>query len=236
MYWNHHKTDELVDGKMVNDGYTCIDQGSFSLSTAGISVLTDIAILLVPIAMMWNLRMPVRRQLALIFVLSLGWEVAVVGIIRIKSFVDFWYGHFPDPSWSLWHTLSGVENNVAIMVACGPAIKASIARFFPHFFGTSYAPRPTGNVYHTHGNHELTSRAQARASVAKPMDKYSTIASMDVSRGRGESTDAIVQHSSDGGSGGFAFGFKHDTGPLGYSARICSTVTPDSGVHTTRKS
>ena len=63
--------------------------------------MTDIAILLVPIAMMWNLRMPVRQELAVIFVLSLGWVVAVVGIIRFKSFVDFWYGHFPDPSWSL---------------------------------------------------------------------------------------------------------------------------------------
>jgi len=186
--------------------------------------------------MMWNLRMPVRQELAVIFVLSLGWVVAVVGIIRIKFFVDFWYGHFPDQSWSLWHTLSGVENNVAIMLACGPAIRAYIARFFPDFFGTSYASRPTGNVYHAHGNHEFTSRAQARASVAKPMDKYSTIASTDVSRGRGESTEAIVQRSNDDGSGGFAFGFEHDTDPLGYSAHICSTVTLDSRVHTMRKS
>jgi hypothetical protein len=235
MYWNHHKTDELVEGKIVNDGYTCIDQASFSLSTAGISVLTDVAILLVPIAMMWNLRMPTRRKLAGIFVLSLGWVVAVVGVIRIKFFVDFWYGHFPDPSWSLWHTLSGVENNVAIMVACGPAIKAYITRFFPHLLGTFYPSRPTGNVYHTHGNHELASRAQTRASVAKPLDKYSSAASVDARCGKGDSTEAIVPHSNYEGSGDFAFGFGHDTASLGHSAHVCSTLNPDSGVHITRK-
>lgn len=235
MYWNHHKTDNLVEGKIVNDGYTCIDQASFSLSTAGLSVLTDVAILLVPIAMMRNLRMPTRRKLAVIFVLSLGWVVAVVGIVRIKFFVDFWYGHFPDPSWNLWHTLSGVENNVAIMVACGPTVKAYIIPFFPHLLGTSHASRPTGNVYHTHGDHELASRAQARTSVAKPIDKHSDAASMDVRYGRGDSTEAIVQHSSCGGSGDFAFGFGYDTASLGYSAHVCSTIHPDSGNHPTRK-
>lgn len=227
MYWNYHRTDELVDGKIVNEGYTCIDQASFSLSTAGISVLTDVAILLVLIAMMWNLRMPTRRKLAVIFVLSLGWVVAVVGIIRIKFFVDFWYGHIPDLSWSLWYTLSGVENNVAVMVACGPAIKEYITRFFPHLLGTSYASRATGNVYHTYVNHELASRTQARASVAKPIDKYSAAASIDVRCGRGDSAEAIVQDSSCGGSGDFAFGFGNDTAPLGNSARICSAVRPE---------
>jgi hypothetical protein len=83
-YWDHHKTDKLVDGRSSNDRYTCIDQASFFLSTAGISVLTHVAVLLVPIAMMWDLRMPIQRKLAVIFVLSLGWIVAVVGIIRIK--------------------------------------------------------------------------------------------------------------------------------------------------------
>ena len=218
MYWEHHKTDQLVDGTIVNNGYTCIDRASFSLSTAAISVLTDVAILLVPIAMMWDLKMPVRRKMAVIFVLSLGWIVAVVGIIRIKFFIDFWYGRFPDPSWSLWHTLSGVENNVAIMVACGPAIKGYNARFFPGLLGTSYASRPTGNVYYADGNHELTSRTLARASVAKPIDDH--IVSVDARRGKGESTEAIVQHSSRSGSSDFAFGFENDTPSCGHPAHV----------------
>lgn len=211
MYWDHHKTDKLVGGKIIKNNHACIDRASFSLSTAGISVLTDVAILLVPIAMIWNLRMPIRRKLAVVFVFSLGWIVAVVGIIRTKFFVDFWYGRFPDPSWSLWHTLSGVENNVAIMVACGPAIKGYLTRFFPRLFGTSQASRPTANVYYAPRNHELNSRTQARGSMAKPKADYST--SVDGRCGKGDSTEAIVQHESRVGSADFAFGFGNETPP-----------------------
>ena len=197
MYWNHHKTDQVVDGQIVNEKYTCIDQASFSLSTAAIAVMTDVAILLVPIAMMWKLRMHLRRKLAVVFVLSLGWVVAIVGIIRIKFFVDFWYGRFPDPSWSLWHTLSGVENNVAIVVSCGPALKAVIVQFFPRFFGTSTTSRPTGDVYHACGDHELNSRSHTNKK------------GPDTSRihlGKGESTETIIRDLSPGESGERASG------------------------------
>lgn len=86
MYWNHFKTDQILeDGTVVNPNYTVnIDQAVFSISTAGIAVVIDIAILMVPVVIMWNLRMPVRRKLAVLLVLSAGWVVAVVGAVRIK--------------------------------------------------------------------------------------------------------------------------------------------------------
>lgn len=192
MYWDHHKTDKIVNGQMVNGDYNCIDQASFSLSTAAIAVLTDVAILLVPIVMMWKLRMPLRRKLAVVFVLSLGWVVAIIGIVRIRFFVDFWYGHFPDPSWSLWHTLSGVENNVAIMVSCGPALKALIVQLFPRFFGNSTGSRSTGNVCHSRGDHELQSCSNANK---KSPDSCS------VRLGKGESTETIIRNLSLAASG-----------------------------------
>jgi len=204
MYWNHHKTDEVVDGQIVNDNYSCIDQASFSLSTAAIAVLTDVAILLVPIAMMWKLRMPLRRKLAVIFVLSLGWVVAIVGIIRINFFVDFWYGRFPDPSWSLWHTLSGVENNVAIMVSCGPALKAGIVRFFPRLFGTSKGSQATGNAYLTRGDHELNSRSHVNKKAPDPSG---------IHLGKGESTETIIRNLSLGESGERASGSENGKMP-----------------------
>jgi len=160
--------------------------------------------------------MPIRRKLAVIFVLSLGWIVAAVGLIRIRFFVDFWYGHFPDPSWVLWHTLSGVENNVAIIVACGPAIKGYIARFYPRLFGTSYASRPAGDVYYTNRNHELASRTQVRASAVKPVADRSM--SLDARCGKGDSTEGVVQHSSRSGSSEFDFGFENDVSTRGRSA------------------
>ena len=159
MYWNHYKTDVILEDGTVapNPNYHCIDQAAFSISTAGIAVFTDVAILLVPVFIMWKLRMPLKRKIAVLFVLSMGWVVAVVGAVRIKFFVDMWYGHFEDPSHSLWSTLSGMENNVAIMVASGPALKALITRFSPKFFGTSFASKNTGNVQYGSNRYELQS-------------------------------------------------------------------------------
>ncbi|KAI7084716.1 hypothetical protein KC356_g6510 [Hortaea werneckii] len=188
MYWDHFKTDQVVDGQVVNDNYSCIDQAAFSLGTAAISVTTDIAILLVPIAIMVNLQLPLRRKLAVIIVLSLSWAVAVVGAIRIYFFVNFWYGRFPDPNWSLWNTLSGVENNVAIMVSCAPSIKAVITWYLPRFFGTSNA-RSNTTPYHYPGTYQLSTRPRA--------DSEGGV------RGKGSSTEAIVRSESLDGSGEF---------------------------------
>ena len=163
MYWDHFKTDVILDdGTVVNPNYHCIDQAAFSISTAGVAVATDVVILMVPVFIMWNLRMPLRRKLAVLFVLSLGWVVAVVGAVRIKFFVDMWYGSFKDPSHSLWSTLSAVENNVAIMVASGPAIKALITWFSPRFFGTSFMSKNTGNVQYAAKSYELNSRDRVK--------------------------------------------------------------------------
>lgn len=161
MYWDHFKTDQVLEnGTIVNRNYTVnIDQAAFSISTAGIAVATDVAILMVPVFIMWDLRMPLRRKLAVLFVLSLGWVVAVVGAVRIKFFVDMWYGQIEDPSHNLWSTLSSVENNVAIMVASGPALKALVTRFSPRFFGTSLiSAANTGNIQYAGKSYELGSR------------------------------------------------------------------------------
>lgn len=167
MYWNHFKTDQLLDdGTVVNPAYHCIDQAMFSISTAGIAVAADVAILMVPVFIAWDLRMPLRRKLAVIFVLSLGWVVAVVGAVRIKFFVEMWYGRFEDPSYNLWSTLSAVENNVAIMVASGPALKALITRFFPRFFGTTAASRNTGPVRYTPKAYRLSAGNRGKRAVS----------------------------------------------------------------------
>lgn len=186
MFWNHHYTDRLVNGIPVNDNYTCIDQAVFSLSTAAIAVLTDIAILLVPVAMMWNLRMPARKKAAVIFVLSLGWVIAVVGLIRIKYFVDMWYGYFPDPNYSLWQTLSGIENSVAIIVACGPALKTLITHFSPRFFGSTMAGWTERTPRNTTGGITRTTDVDLSSLPRQH-------------RAKGDSTEAIVRSESFGG-------------------------------------
>jgi hypothetical protein len=158
MYWNHYYTDETINGKVVNPNYQCYNMAAFSLVTAGLAILTDVLILLVPVAMMWNLRMTLRQKFAVSAVLSVGWIVAILGVVRFKVFYDFWYPSSTsnDPTYKVSITLSGIEVNVAIMTACGPALKALATRCVPNLF----SPKSTTqtNAYHTRG-YEMNSGA-----------------------------------------------------------------------------
>lgn len=112
-YWNHFETDTYdEEGNVVAAAGTCIHQIDFFLITAGLSVLTDILIMLIPAAMVWRLKMRKSRKIAVWAVMSLGWVVAIIGIVRI---VLYYYRFQPDSidrSYSVDYTISGAEVNM----------------------------------------------------------------------------------------------------------------------------
>ncbi|KAG9189456.1 hypothetical protein G6011_06324 [Alternaria panax] len=191
MYWDHYYMDKIIDGKIVNPNYDCYDMATFSLVTAGLAILTDVLILLVPAAMMWNLRMSLRQKLAVSAVLSVGWIVAILSIIRFKAFYDFWYASSTsaDPTYNVTITLSGIEANVAIMTACGPALKALVTRYTPHLFSSRSSTRHTTNVYYLH-EYEMNSGAGTNKN-----NQFMTTA-LHQCDDDGGSQEHIVRHSS----------------------------------------
>jgi hypothetical protein len=199
MYWDHYHTDKIINGEIVNPNYSCFDMAAFSLVTAGLAILTDVLILLVPVAMMWNLRMPIRQKIAVAAALSLGWIVAVLGIVRFKIFYGFWFpSEDPgDSTYSVSITLSGIEVNVAIITACVPSLKALTTRFAPRFFGSKDNSRPTGNVYYSSHGYELNSGTGKKNDTRLTAHKSADIASaLDRHDGDGESQERIVRNSS----------------------------------------
>jgi hypothetical protein len=114
-YWKHFVTDTYdAEGKMTEKAGTCIQQVNFFLITAGLSVLTDILIMIIPAAMVWKLKMNRSKKIAVWAVMSLGWVVAVVGAVRI---VLYYYRFQPDNidrSYSLAYTISGAEVNMYV--------------------------------------------------------------------------------------------------------------------------
>lgn len=138
--------DTIRDGEVVEPGGKCFHQLEFYLTQSSLAVFTDVLILLIPAAMIWNLRMERRKKIAVWGILSLGWVVTVVGITRI---ILYWFRFQPDNvdrSYSLTFTISGAEVNLAIMAACGPAMKALFTRFLPRIFGSRNITEPRGNV------------------------------------------------------------------------------------------
>jgi hypothetical protein len=164
-YWNHFKTDQVVDGKTINPNYTCFNRAAFSLTTAGLAILTDVLILTIPIAMTWPLRLNIRRKLAVILVLSLGWVVVAVGVVRFKIFYDFWTQASDDPTYGLGQAVSGIEVNLAILASCGPAMKAIMTRFAPRFFGSIGGSRPSGNVTYSAQGFEMHGRPSRKEDI-----------------------------------------------------------------------
>lgn len=198
MYWDHYKTDRVVNGQVVNPHYHCFEEEDFSLTTAGLAIFTDVLILCIPIVMMWNLRMPLGSKFAVGIVLSLGWTVTAVSIVRFKIFYDYWQGDNPDPTYSLGTTISGIETNVAIITSCGPAMKALITHFWPKFFGGSHDVH-SGDVYYSSGGYEMNSRTawkSATRSTHSHIDPSGSTAEIGERGGVANSQEVITSYDS----------------------------------------
>jgi structural maintenance of chromosome 2 len=162
MFWDHPRTDRNTDGGILNSDYTCFNAEAFAMVNGGLGILTDILILMIPIAMVWPLRLNWRKKLAVGCILSLGWIVVAVAIVRLKSFHDLFNVVNPDPTYALGVTTSSVELNVALTVCCGPAINSIITRFAPRIFATRNISRQTADLAGDPYDHEIPARQPKR--------------------------------------------------------------------------
>jgi hypothetical protein len=162
MFWDHPRTDRAVDGGILNSDYKCFDAEAFAMTNGGIAILTDILILIIPIVMVWPLRLNWRKKLAIGSVLSLGWIVVAVALVRLKSFHDLYNVVNPDPTYALGVTTSSVEVNVAVTLCCGPAVNSMINRFAPRIFATRNKSRETADIVDDPYDYEIPARLPKR--------------------------------------------------------------------------
>jgi hypothetical protein len=54
------------------EGYKCIDQPRFFKVSGFNSLILDVAILVVPIPVVWSLQVPLRTRVALVLIFSVG--------------------------------------------------------------------------------------------------------------------------------------------------------------------
>ncbi|CAG7927287.1 unnamed protein product [Penicillium olsonii] len=124
----------------------CTDIVTLYLSSSPVNIITDIAILILPMPLLTKMRLPFKQKIILVITFSFGFFVAVVDVIRIaflqqaaisrslevKSIhiqniggVDFsWYA-------SLSFMWSVVEVNVSIICGCVPSLKPLVTRLVP---------------------------------------------------------------------------------------------------------
>lgn len=132
---------------------SCTDIVTIYLSSAPLNLITDFAILFLPMPILTGMRLPRKQKIILVVTFSAGFFAAAVDVIRIAYLqsaaqtllteissqshrnngtsrnqvqTDFsWYA-------SLSFLWSVIEVNVSIMCACVPALKPLVSRFMPH--------------------------------------------------------------------------------------------------------
>ncbi|KAG8168457.1 hypothetical protein KVR01_001206 [Diaporthe batatas] len=162
----------------LNTTGTCINVGDFFISTAAATILTDILVIIIPVWITWNLKMKLRKKLAVIFLLSMG-----LFIYRMYYLINAYYGEpNPDSTYGVGGTASSIEVNLAIASACGPFLKPLILHFFPSFF-----ERDSTNRYYKYyednrrdvmyrgnvANYSASASAAASVSRSKPPRRLS---------------------------------------------------------------
>ncbi|GAM40104.1 hypothetical protein TCE0_034f12193 [Talaromyces pinophilus] len=120
-------------------GGHCIKQGAFYVSTATMTIFTDLLVVVIPMIIVYSLQMPLRRKLMVVGILCLGLVATGVGAWRLDQLIE---AFFPtsvnmDYTYSIGFVSSAVEVNVAVISACCPALKSLIGRIAPRFLGTS---------------------------------------------------------------------------------------------------
>ncbi|KAI0141128.1 hypothetical protein F4776DRAFT_676996 [Hypoxylon sp. NC0597] len=109
---------------------TCVDRNIMYVIGGAVNMATDFVVLLMPVPIIWNLKMPTSQRLALLATFSLGLFITAISIIRLKSLMEI---SFIDPTWTLpmaifWTVL---EPELAILVANFPFLRLYLSKLLP---------------------------------------------------------------------------------------------------------
>ncbi|KAK3942479.1 hypothetical protein QBC46DRAFT_309058 [Diplogelasinospora grovesii] len=111
----------------------CIDSFNAYLASAALNVGTDIVILLLPIWMLWPLRVPTKKKILVTLILMAGGFVCAVSIVRLNAILlgtnetDFTWYYVINLIWNLCEMYTG------IICACLPCLRAFAKHHFPNW-------------------------------------------------------------------------------------------------------
>ncbi|OJI99032.1 hypothetical protein ASPVEDRAFT_50588 [Aspergillus versicolor CBS 583.65] len=119
--------------------FTCLNDGAIVFSASVINMLTDVLATILPMPLIWKLKLPARQRLAVMSIFGLGIFVDVAGAIRTayvwKSMVVSY-----DTTWEGWPVLlaATVEINLGLICASAPALRPLVNFCIPRLLGSSY--------------------------------------------------------------------------------------------------
>ncbi|KAH6838659.1 hypothetical protein B0I37DRAFT_242527 [Chaetomium sp. MPI-CAGE-AT-0009] len=116
---------------------TCNNMMLQYLITSGLTVLTDILVLVIPVKIVLGLQLARKLKVVLICLLCSGIVVTIFSILRMHSLYQLYYpppDPGPDPTYNIAFVYSTIECNLAIITASIPPLHGLMRKWFPRFF------------------------------------------------------------------------------------------------------
>lgn len=96
--------------------HTCMNDGAIVFSASVINIFTDGLVTILPMPLIWSLKLPIRQRIAVISIFALGAFVNVAGTCRT---VYVWKSQIAsyDQTWEGWPVLlsAGVEITLGLV-------------------------------------------------------------------------------------------------------------------------
>ncbi|KAK0721237.1 hypothetical protein B0T21DRAFT_386173 [Apiosordaria backusii] len=151
-------------------GGKCINQQAVFDSANILNMATDFIILVMPIWMLWDLRVGIKRKVGVMVILMAGGFVCAVSTMRM---VTAWTGaNQTDISWHYVKNLIWciVEMDVGLVCACLPSLRAFCKRFFPNMFvfSAAFEERLTATLTFRRGREQRSQPAAFETQSAVP--------------------------------------------------------------------
>lgn len=105
--------------------HTCLNDGAAVFSASLINILTDFMCTVLPMPLIWNLKLPARQRLAVMSIFGLGIVVNVAGSVRTAYVYESMLGTY-DATWMGWPILlsAAIEINLGLVCSLRPLLQS----------------------------------------------------------------------------------------------------------------
>ncbi|RPB00539.1 MFS general substrate transporter [Choiromyces venosus 120613-1] len=131
--------------------FKCMSTYTILYASGPVNLITDLAILILPMPILTSLRLPRKQKIILIMLFAAGGFVTIIGIVRIHYFEKAVSTGLLNWDGSLSFMWTSIEVNVGIFCASIPMIKPLVARLFPSCIGVTGDASPTTDLTESSG-------------------------------------------------------------------------------------
>ncbi|KAF3017114.1 hypothetical protein E8E14_009184 [Neopestalotiopsis sp. 37M] len=135
---------------------TCRNINAQGWASAGINIVLDLAMVILPLPELWQLSLSNNKKLQVMLMFSLGFLVTIVSILRLHSLVAFGNTTNLTQDYVIVGVWTTVEVPVGVICACLPAVRAVLKVYWPTVFDST---RPSRSDYYNQSGSPSASKA-----------------------------------------------------------------------------